>query len=203
MNIPPIRSIAFHLALAAAVLLGLSAIGWVVVDSVVMPRVSRSGWPVVAVPDLAGLSAAQASTKLTAMGLDPVVDPQRRRDDRVGPDQVALQAPAVGDSVKKGHVVRLWLSAGPTTVPVPDLSGQDSSEAAVHVQEAGLVLADLDWTTSGKVPAGKVVRTEPISGTLLVRGGSVKLVLSSGADPDSTRTDSSAAKPVQAAPRTF
>ena len=203
MSLPNLRTLSFHMALAAATLLAVGAIGWVVLDSFVMPRVARAGWPVVAVPDLTGLTVDEATSKLSAFGLVPVVDPERRKADHVGPDNVALQAPLPGDSVKKGHVVRIWLSAGPGTVPVPDISGQDSADAATHIQEAGLSISDFDWAPSTKVPAGKVVRTQPMNGTLLDRGATVKVVLSTGADPDSTSPAAAPDDPSKPAPRTF
>ncbi|HNY31175.1 MAG TPA: PASTA domain-containing protein [Fibrobacteria bacterium] len=177
-----IQRVVFHMALAAATLASLGALGWIVADSFVMPWVAHTGWEVVAIPDLTGLSADQATEKLAEAGLDPVIDSERRRADRIGPDLVALQRPAPGDSVKKGHVVRLWLSAGPSTVPVPDLSGQDSSEAFTRLEEAGLVLESIESMTTSRFPMGKVARTEPQGGTLLVRGSSVKIIFSLGSD---------------------
>lgn len=197
-----VRHMLVHIALAAATLASVCAIGWIVIDSWVMPHVARSGWPVVVVPDITGLSTDQANRKLLDLGLDPTVDPERRRADRIGPDLVALQRPAAGDSVKKGHVVRLWLSAGASTVPVPDLQGQDSSEALTHVQEAGLQVSGLEYVSSGRVDAGHVLRTDPMAGTLLTRGSSLQLVLSSGADPDSIPDTTHATTP-KPAPRTF
>jgi eukaryotic-like serine/threonine-protein kinase len=202
LNIPPWRQVLIHIALAAATVASLCAIGWVVMDSVVMPHVARSGWAVVVVPDISGLSGDQATRKLVDLGLEPTIDPERRRADRIGPDLVALQRPAAGDSVKKGHVVRIWLSAGATTVPVPDLQGQDSTEALTHVQEAGLLVSGSEYVTSGKVAVGHVLRTDPMPGTLLTRGSSLRLVLSSGADPDSV-SDTSRSTASQPAPRTF
>lgn len=196
------RQILFHLALAAATLFSVAAIAWVVMDSWIMPRVARSGWPVVVVPDVSGLSTEEATRKLLDLGLEPTIDPERRRADRFGPDLVALQRPAPGDSVKKGHVVRIWLSAGATTVPVPDLQGQDSAEAMTHVQEAGLQIADMEYSSSSRVAAGRVLRTDPMAGTLLTRGSSLHLVLSSGADPDSI-PDTTHAATSKPAPRTF
>jgi serine/threonine-protein kinase len=199
---PRWRHILIHVALAAATVVSVCAIGWVVMDSWVMPHVARSGWPVVVIPDISGLSTEQATRKLVDLGLEPTIDPERRRADRIGPDLVALQRPAAGDSVKKGHVVRIWLSAGANTVPVPDLQGQDSTEASTHVQEAGLQISGTEYVTSGRVDAGHVLRTDPMAGTLLTRGSSLHLVLSSGADPDSIpdTTPATAPKP---APRTF
>ena len=202
MTIPPWRQILIHLALAAATVASLCAIGWVVMDSVVMPHVARSGWAVVVVPDISGMSSEQATRKLVDMGLEPTLDPERRRADRIGPDLVALQRPAAGDSVKKGHVVRIWLSAGATSVPVPDLQGQDSTEAVTHVQEAGLQISGMDFVTSGRVAVGHVLRTDPMPGTVLTRGSSLRLILSSGSDPDSTADTARSTTP-QPAPRTF
>lgn len=177
-----IQRVAFHLVLAGVTLLSLGALGWIVVDSFVMPWVARTGWEVVAIPDITGLSAEQATEKLSEAGLDPVIDSERRKADRIGPDLVALQRPAPGDSVKKGHAVRIWLSAGPSTVPVPDLTGQDSSEAFTHLEEAGLALESMEAITTSRIPMGKVARTDPPGGTLLVRGSSVKIVFSAGSD---------------------
>jgi serine/threonine-protein kinase len=197
-----IRHILVHVALAAATLFSAGAIVWVAMDSWIMPHVARSGWPVVVVPDISNLSTEQATRKLVDLGLEPTIDPERRRADRIGPDLVALQRPAAGDSVKKGHVVRIWLSAGASTVPVPDLQGQDSTEALTHVQEAGLQISGMDYVTSARVEAGRVLRTDPMAGTLLTRGSSLHLVLSTGADPDSIPDTTHVATP-KSAPRTF
>lgn len=178
--------IGFHAALAVVTLLGISVLVWVSVDSWIMPRIARSGWEVVLVPDVSGLDAQDASAALIAAGLDPVIDPQRKSADHLGPDLVALQRPLARDSVKKGHIVRFWLSAGSTTVPVPDLTGQDSIEAETHVQEAGLEIGFREWVSSSKFPSGTVVKSDPAAGTLIVRGTAIKIVISSGPDPDST-----------------
>lgn len=183
--------IGLHAALAVATLISVSVLVWIAVDSWIMPRVARSGWEVVTVPDITGLDALAASAKLTAAGLDPVIDPQRKSAGHVGPDLVVLQSPIPNDSVKKGHVVRFWLSAGSTTVPVPDLSGQDSTEAETHVQESGLEIGFREWVSSSRTPAGSVIKSDPPAGTLIVRGTAIKIVISSGPDPDSTAaTDS-------------
>ncbi|MBK8802187.1 MAG: PASTA domain-containing protein [Fibrobacteres bacterium] len=192
-----IQRVALHLVLAAATLASLGALGWIVADSMLMPWVSRTGWEVVAIPDVSGLTAEKAAEKLAESGLDPVIDPERRKADRVGPDLVALQRPAPGDSVKKGHVVRLWLSAGLSTVPVPDLSGQDSSEAFTHLQEAGLTIESIESIASTRFPLGQVARTDPQGGTLLVRGSPVRIYFSSGSDADSVAIDTGKPAPLK------
>jgi len=195
VNLPSeVKRIGIHLALAAVTLLSILALGWVLLDSFIMPRVAHAGWEVVTVPDLSGLDAQAAINKLTEAGLEPLVDPERKSAGRMGPDLVALQRPAAKDSVKRGHVVRIWLSAGATTIPVPDLTGQDTTEAATHIQEAGLLIAATEWTTSSRAPSGTVIRTDPAAGTLLERGSGLKLVVSTGVDPDSVNVGADSAK---------
>jgi len=175
-----------HLAIAMITIMSLLALSWIAVDSWIMPKIARSGWEVVTVPDITGLDADIASRTIAAAGLEPVIAPERKSARHLGPDMVAMQKPIPNDSVKKGHIVRIWLSAGSTTVPVPDLTGQDSIEASTHLREAGLEIESLEWMSSTRVSAGLVVRSEPAAGVLIVQGTTVKLVISSGADPDST-----------------
>lgn len=193
MNEHSPKRILLHLLLASGILAALACIGWIVFDAVVMPRVARQGWPVHVVPSLEGLTAEQASEKLVALGLEPTIDPVRRSSDKLPPDVVVLQKPDAGDSVKQGHVVRFWLSAGPTSVHLPDLRGRDSADAAGALVSSDLVLSDsVQWEQSPDVAYGKVIGTQPKAGTILSRGSRVVLVLSAG---DSTATPSDTSKP--------
>jgi len=189
------KRVGFHLALALVTVASLGVLGWIAFDSWIMPKVARTGWEVVVVPDVTGLDATAAANKLADAGLEPEIDMERKSAGQMGPDQVAMQRPLPADSVKRGHIVRLWLSAGATTVPVPDLVGQDSTEASTHVKEAGLEIGFTEWSPS-KHPAGTVIRSEPAAGRLLARGTAIKIVISQGSD--SASADSS--KP---APRVF
>lgn len=189
------KRIGFHLLLALVTVASLGVLGWIAFDSWIMPSVARTGWEVVVVPDVTGMDATAAAGKLADAGLEPEIDVERKSAGHLGPDQVAVQRPLANDSVKRGHIVRLWLSAGASTVPVPDLVGQDSMEATTHVNEAGLEIGFMEWSPS-RHPAGTVIRSEPAAGRLLVRGTSIKIVFSSGSD--SATVDS--AKP---APRVF
>lgn len=182
-----------HLLLAAGVLLSFGCIGWIIFDVVVMPRVARQGWPVAVVPSLQGLSEEAATAKLSELGLDPTLDPIRRPSDHLPPDVVVMQKPEPGDSVKQGHVVRFWLSAGPTSVRLPDLKGRDSADAVAVLASSELILADsISWQQSKEFPAGKVLGTMPKAGTILSRGSRVGIILSAG---DSTSPVSDSTRP--------
>ncbi len=189
------KRIAFHLLLALITVASLGVLGWIAFDPWIMPSAARTGWEVVVAPDVTGQDASAAVDKLADAGLEPEIDVERKSAGHLGPDQVAVQRPLANDSVKRGHIVRVWLSAGASTVPVPDLVGQDSVEAATHVKEAGLEIGFMEWSPP-RHPAGTVIRSEPSAGRLLVRGTAIKVVFSSGSD--SASADSS--KP---APRVF
>lgn len=186
------KRILIHLGLAAAVIASLSCLGWILLDSVIMPRVARKGWPVVDIPAVQGKSPKEAIAILEALDLEVVQDPARRPSDKVPPDAVVAQMPEAGASVKAGHVVRLWLSAGPTAVRVPELAGRDSADAARALRESELVVADsVQWQDSD-LPYGQVVASMPKSGSILSRGSPVTLVLS--ASDDTTSQDSSGSR---------
>lgn len=172
------KRILIHMGLAAAVIASLACLGWILLDSVIMPRVARQGWPVVTVPAVQGKSPADAVAILEELDLEVVQDPTRRASDKVPPDAIVAQLPEPGASVKAGHVVRLWLSAGPTSVRVPYLAGRDSAEADRSLRESELVVADTVQWQDSDLPYGQVVATIPKSGSILTRGSPVTLVLS-------------------------
>jgi beta-lactam-binding protein with PASTA domain len=187
------KRILIHLGLAAAVIASLACIGWILLDSVIMPRVARKGWPVVDIPAVQGKSPKEAVAILEALDLEVVQDPTRRASDKVPPDAVVAQLPEPGASVKAGHVVRLWLSAGPTSVRVPELAGRDSADAARALRESELVVADsVQWQQESDLPYGQVVSSMPKSGSILSRGSPVTLILS--ASDDTTSQDSSGSR---------
>lgn len=180
MKLLPSRKLVFHLVLASLVLLSLAGLGWVLFDNVIMPKVSRQGWPETTLPSTEGMTLDEATRVLQSSGLVPVLDPVRRASDKLPPDVVAFQSPDPGEVVKKGHQIRLWLSAGPTSIRVPDLSGRGRSEATRLLGESELTVSDsVEWreTTS---PYGQVIATVPKAGTILSRGANVRLVLSAG-----------------------
>lgn len=187
------KRLLIHMGLAAAVIASFACLGWILLDSVVMPRVARQGWPVVTIPTVHGKTPEDARSALEALDLEVVLDATRRPSDKVPPDVIVAQLPEPGSAVKAGHVVRLWLSAGPTSVRVPDLAGRDSSDAARALREVELVVADsVHWLESDR-PYGQVVATLPKPGAILTRGSAVTLVLSAS-DSTSSASDSSASR---------
>ncbi|NQX12176.1 transglycosylase domain-containing protein [Microbacteriaceae bacterium VKM Ac-2855] len=81
------------------------------------PDASALQTPMVTVPDLAGLSVADATTELTALGLIPGDQNPTPASSAVG--SVSNTAPAAGESVAKGTSVLIGISTGPAATATP------------------------------------------------------------------------------------
>jgi serine/threonine-protein kinase len=91
------------------------------------------------VPDLTSLTPEEATARAAALGLVAVVDAEKDDfDERVPLHYVRAQQPAAATAVKEGQTVRLFLSLGPRTLRMPDLTGQSPRAAAVALVRLGL-----------------------------------------------------------------
>ncbi len=71
----------------------------------------------------------------------------------------------------------------PVNVAVPNVVGLNSSAASTAITTAGLTVGNILDETSSTVPAGNIIRQEPLAGTSVVPGTKVNLVRSSGLTP--------------------
>lgn len=67
----------------------------------------------------------------------------------------------------------------PSTVSVPDISGQELSAARTTIKDSGLKVGQVIKVESDSVEKGKVVRTDPAAGTSKKEGTSVDIYVSS------------------------
>lgn len=141
------------------------------------------GEPLVAVPDVVGLSAADARGRLTDVGLT-IGDIREVPDETVAAGLVVdVVAPARAAELEPGTPVDLVVSTGPEDRAVPALP--DSGLPA----DAVAALVDLRLTSreitefSETVPAGWVVRFEPSPGVFVPVGTEVVVVVSEGPAP--------------------
>ncbi len=136
-------------------------------------------------PELSGLTVADASAKLTALGLevelaDPVFDelvPAGTVISWTVPDSPSLTA---GDTVLLGTAVRLVSSAGPQPRAVPELAGMTLEQATAALEALGLTVDHVDDEYSTSVPAGQVARQDPAPGTEVPRDSAVTIAISKG-----------------------
>jgi beta-lactam-binding protein with PASTA domain len=141
--------------------------------------VISSGPRMVGVPKVDGLTQDAASTAITGAELKVgTVSPQSSNNVVAG--KVITQDPASGSSVTEGSLVNLVVSSGPEMVPVPNLDGLTQDAATTAVTEAELTVGTITQQASNTVAAGNVVSQDPASGSPLLPGSAVNLVISSG-----------------------
>lgn len=144
----------------------------------------------VVVPDLKGLSQADAEAAVTAAGL--IVErilTVYSNDVPVG--QVADQTPTAGTTVAHGTPVTISVSGGPQTSPspgassVPNVVGMTRADALAALQQAGFS-AVMTEQASASAPAGQVISQTPQAGVLAQPGTSVTLTVSTEPSPSPT-----------------
>lgn len=100
-----------------------------------------SGREVRAVPDLTRLDGTRAAELLGAGGFLVEVDTV---ESTVAAGRVLSMDPAPGTEVPLPGSIRLALSRGPPTFPMPDLAGMTQGEAFALLRALGLVMGEVD-----------------------------------------------------------
>ncbi len=138
----------------------------------------------VAVPELSGLTRAEAEAALVAAGLSVGAVTEEYSSD-VPEGQVIRQTPLAGIYLASGSAVAFFVSLGPVpvTVPVPNVRGLTVPEAEAALAEAGLTAGAVTEEYSATVPAGRIIRQTPAAGTEVAPGSAVALVVSLGIAP--------------------
>ena len=136
------------------------------------------------VPDVTGLSQADAVAALEAQGL--VVVETVRDDDNVPVGRVVswivTEQPNLlaGSEVLKGTQVAIAISGGPVLRAVPNLIGRSEADAVAELVAVQLVAQRNDDVFSSDIAVGLVAAQEPQSATQLSRGGVVAFSVSKG-----------------------
>ena len=132
--------------------------------------VVSSGQKTVTVPDVRGQSQANATTKMTNVGLK-VETGTAYSSQAAG--TVISESPAQGTVVPAGSTVTMQISSGPAPVKVPDVISATVSDAKTSIQNAGLVPV---FTNSGSVPSTWTITSQsPQGGSSLATGKQVTL----------------------------
>jgi serine/threonine-protein kinase len=150
--------------------------GWVLYDQVSHKLASNK---VVPVELYLNMRETQARVKISADGFSPVVNHHASR--KVPAGFVFKQSPIPGTRIRKGDPVRIWVSTGVPKVEVPDVVGQQSTDAVGALNDAHLK-PDVHQVASG-TPAGQVTAQDPAAGTKQPEGSSVRINVSKGPTP--------------------
>lgn len=133
----------------------------------------------VAVPVLEQtITPAEAKERIEGAGL--VYDEARDTDSTEKEDTFLGQSPEGGATAEKGSTVTVTFSAGPNTVAVPEVAGLSEDDAREAIEEANLVVGDVEREDSRSVEEDDVIRTEPEEGKAVTAGDSIDLFVSTG-----------------------
>lgn len=121
----------------------------------------------------------RAKAQLAELGLQASI--KQDTDSREPAGTFTKQAPAGGRSVEKGSTVTVWFSAGPKSVPIPDVTGKSQADARAALEAAGFeVNSSVQTEDSATIERDHVTRTDPAAGTSAEQGSTVSLWVSSG-----------------------
>lgn len=134
------------------------------------------------VPNLSGLSIADASRKASSLGLRLTLE-NRFYSPATPPGRVLAQYPAPGATVRRQWAVRVTVSLGPQQVTIPNLIGQTERPAAINLHRLNL---DLGVTAHIAAPGqpGIVLAQTPNPNASNIDRPRVSLLLSGTDDTD-------------------
>jgi beta-lactam-binding protein with PASTA domain len=141
----------------------------------------------VTVPRFVDLTLADAQAQADLLGIRLVIAGTEERTD-VDPDVVLSQDPQEGGAIAEGGEVRITISRGPTSVPVPDIRSIPENEALQLVVTAKLTVGQKTTAFDPTVPKNVVISQSPSPGVLVALGTPVDYVVSAGPEPTPSPT---------------
>ncbi|MFF9686249.1 Stk1 family PASTA domain-containing Ser/Thr kinase [Streptomyces sp. NPDC014623] len=135
------------------------------------------------VPPLMGKTQSAAEKRLTEEGLD-LKGIERAYSDTVQRGTVISSDPGSGERIRGNGTVKLVISRGPEIVKVPDVESLALADARRELKRSGLASGMVTREFSEEIDRGKVIRTDPRSGTERRPGSAVALVVSKGSPVD-------------------
>ena len=128
--------------------------------------------------DVRGMTYDDAKDALNKVGLGIFKNGTQSSDD-YAEGEIVSQDVEKGEKVDKNTTVKVVISSGKGSVPVPDVSGKSSDDATSKLEAEGFKVSS-DYKYSDTVAQGKVVETAPSAGTSAQKGETVTIYLSRG-----------------------
>ena len=137
----------------------------------------------VKVPNLAGLTLADASKQTRSLGLILNLE-NRFYSPNTPPGHVLAQSPAPGVTVRRQWAVRVTESLGAQQVAIPDVLGQTERTASINIRRLGLELGAVAHVAAPGEP-GIVIAQTPSPNAAGVDRPRVSLLLSEPEEAES------------------
>ncbi|MBG6218020.1 serine/threonine-protein kinase [Arthrobacter sp. CAN_A6] len=137
---------------------------------------------IVAVPDVANRSVADARSVLDQRGLTSVTTDEVFHEVVLAGLVVGTE-PAAAAEVRRFERVELLVSKGPELFVVPDVTGEDRVSAAGTLVEENLSVGTVAEQFDEEIEQGRVVSQVPAAGAEVRAGAAIDLVVSRGPEP--------------------
>jgi len=128
--------------------------------------------------DVTGFQFEEARDLLVADGF--AVVPEFENNDEAAIGEVIRTDPPGNTDVPAESTITLFVSAGTETVAVPPVVGLSEEEARRVIEDAGLVVGDIDEEPDPNIEEGFVISSSPVAGQEISPAIPVDLVVSSG-----------------------
>jgi serine/threonine-protein kinase len=95
-------------------------------------------------------------------------------------DAVISQVPMPGAGIKKGRLLHVVVSQGPSDTQALQLVGENFRKADMMIRQAGFAPGTVSRVSSHRVERDMVIAQAPEAGSPLEKGGSISLLISAG-----------------------
>ncbi len=136
----------------------------------------------VAVPELVGLTPAEAERVTAGSGLQVSIERQYYSPN-IPDGRIMSQLPLPGVKVRRGWQVRVAQSLGPTRVRIPDVTGQSEHAAELNIRRRGLDIASTAELDVPDIPADQVIAQSPPANTADILAPNISLLLTTDSQP--------------------
>jgi serine/threonine-protein kinase len=132
-------------------------------------------------PEVIGLTEEDAKATILALDATAFIKTETDYSDDFKEGEVIDQYPNAGSDREMGATIILTISSGPKAFELPDVSGLTEGQADTKLTELGLTLLH-EYPKNEEVEAGKVISTLPERQTMVVKGDTITVYVSSGPD---------------------
>jgi len=148
-----------------------------------------SGPQQASVPEVVGSPLADAKSALKAAGLKAGAVTQQTSAGQP-PGTVLSQSSPAGTLLKLGEAVELTVAQAPKEVAVPEVVGQNATQAAAALGQAGFNAKSVSRTVEEPAQVGIVLTQSPAGGRMARKGATVTIAVGVLASSTSTSTTS-------------
>ena len=130
------------------------------------------------VPDVKGMSVLDAENTLIDAGFNVASENKEIASDDIPEGDVVKTSPASGSTRKEGATVTLYVSVGEGGYKLEDLTGKNYIEQKAILEKMYKLYVEVieeEVEDTNKYEKDSIISTEPVAGTLLKEGDTVKL----------------------------